>query len=300
MPYYTMMVDRVRRLTQAFDIVHFHIDMFHFPLFRGLENRTLTTLHGRQDLPDLFPFYQAFPKMPLVSISDSQRTPDRGCEFRRHGAARAAGRSARADFRAARAAISPSSVGSRPRKRPDRAIKLARVDGDSAEDRGQGRQGRREIFPRGHQAAARQRAAASSSSAKSTSAARRSSSATPVRLLFPIDWPEPFGLVMIEAMACGTPVLAFRNGSVPEVIDDGVTGRIVDTMEEALAALPEVIALDRRAVRAPLRGSGSAPPAWRATTSRSTRSSSVIAGRAVLAVAGAAWTRTADSTPSFR
>jgi glycosyltransferase involved in cell wall biosynthesis len=68
-------------------------------------------------------------------------------------------------------------------------------------------------------------------------------------LLFPIDWPEPFGLVMIEAMACGTPVLAFRKGSVAEIIDDGVTGRIVDTMEEAVAALPEVLALDRRLVR---------------------------------------------------
>ena len=68
-------------------------------------------------------------------------------------------------------------------------------------------------------------------------------------LLFPIDWPEPFGLVMIEAMACGTPVLAFRNGSVPEVIDDGITGRIVETMDGAVAALPEVLALDRRAVR---------------------------------------------------
>ncbi len=68
-------------------------------------------------------------------------------------------------------------------------------------------------------------------------------------LLFPIDWPEPFGLVMIEAMACGTPVLAFRHGSVAEIIDDGVTGRIVETMEEAVAALPEVLALDRRLVR---------------------------------------------------
>ena len=118
MPHYTMMVDRVRRLTQAFDILHFHIDMFHFPLFRGLENRTLTTLHGRQDLPDLFPFYQAFPKMPLVSISDSPARADRGREFRRHGAARTAGRSARAELRAARAATSPSSGGSRPRSVP--------------------------------------------------------------------------------------------------------------------------------------------------------------------------------------
>ena len=68
-------------------------------------------------------------------------------------------------------------------------------------------------------------------------------------LLFPIDWPEPFGLVMIEAMACGTPVLAFRCGSVPEVIDDGLTGRIVASMPEAIAALPDVLALDRRAIR---------------------------------------------------
>jgi glycosyltransferase involved in cell wall biosynthesis len=68
-------------------------------------------------------------------------------------------------------------------------------------------------------------------------------------LLFPIDWPEPFGLVMIEAMACGTPVLGFRRGSVPEIIDDRVTGRIVDTVDEAIRAVPEVIRLDRRVVR---------------------------------------------------
>ena len=68
-------------------------------------------------------------------------------------------------------------------------------------------------------------------------------------LLFPVDWPEPFGIVMIEAMACGTPVLAFRCGSVPEIVDNGVTGQIVDTEEEAIRQLPQVLSLDRRAVR---------------------------------------------------
>ncbi len=74
-PYYMMMADRVHRLSRSFDILHFHIDMFHFPLFRGMEHKTLTTLHGRQDLPDLWPFYRAFPDMPFVSISNAQRKP---------------------------------------------------------------------------------------------------------------------------------------------------------------------------------------------------------------------------------
>lgn len=247
-PYYTMMVDRVRRLTQAFDIVHFHIDMFHFPLFRGLEKRTLTTLHGRQDLPDLFPFYQAFPKMPLVSISDSQRLPISDSNFAGtvlHGLPadlHAPNFQPKGNYLAFLGRISPE-------KRPDRAIEIARSMGiplkiaakvDKADekyfrevikpmlDEGDGVEFVGEVDERG----------------------KTKFLGEALALLFPIDWPEPFGLVMIEAMACGTPVLAFRCGSVPEVIDDGVTGRIVDSMEEAIAALPQVIGLDRRIVRA--------------------------------------------------
>jgi glycosyltransferase involved in cell wall biosynthesis len=248
MPYYTMMVDRVARLSRAFDIVHFHIDMFQFPLFRGMENRTLTTLHGRQDLPDLYPFYRAFPKMPLVSISDSQRAPIPDANFAGtvlHGLP--------ADLH------QPSFDGGEgylaflgrisPEKRPDRAIQLARSVGiplkiaakvDKADvdyyrevikpliDEGDGVEFVGEVDERGKTKFLRNARA----------------------LLFPIDWPEPFGLVMIEAMACGTPILAFKHGSVPEVIDDGVTGRIVTNMDEAYAALPEVLRLDRRKVRA--------------------------------------------------
>ncbi|MDX7950663.1 glycosyltransferase family 4 protein [Lichenihabitans sp. Uapishka_5] len=249
MPYYTMMVDRVSRLSRAFDIVHFHIDMFQFPLFRGMEHKTMTTLHGRQDMPDLYPFYRAFPKMPLVSISDSQRLPVPDANFAGtvlHGL----------PANLHQANLNPADGGYlaflgriSPEKRPDRAIKLARsvgmplkiaakVDKVDTEyfdqiikpllNEGSDVEFVGEVDERGK--------------TKFLGNARA--------LLFPIDWPEPFGLVMIEAMACGTPVLAFNHGSVPEVIDDGITGRIVGSMEEAVAALPSVLALDRRAVRA--------------------------------------------------
>ena len=248
MPYYTMMADRVARLSRAFDVLHFHIDMFHFPVFRGMESRTLTTLHGRQDLPDLYPFYHAFPKMPLVSISDSQRTPIPDANFAGtvlHGLPadlHTPKFDADGGYLAFLGRISPE-------KRPDRAIKLARSVGiplkiaakvDKADekyyqtvikpliDEGTGVEFVGEVDER--------------SKTKFLQNARA--------LLFPIDWPEPFGLVMIEAMACGTPVLAFRHGSVPEVIDDGLTGRVVSSMDEAFAALPDVLTLDRRLIRA--------------------------------------------------
>ncbi len=245
-PHYTMMVDKVQRLHQAFDILHFHIDMFHFPLFRGQERRTVTTLHGRQDLPDLWPFYRAFADMPLVSISDAQRAPIADANFAGtvlHGMPvdlHRANYDPRGGYLAFLGRISPE-------KGPDRAIEIARALGiplkiaakvDKADEKyfreiiqplldGPGVEFVGEVDERGK--------------SKFLGEARA--------LLFPIDWPEPFGLVMIEAMACGTPVLAFRHGSVSEVIDDGVTGKIVETMPQAIAAMPELLALDRRAVR---------------------------------------------------
>ena len=246
LPHTTMMVDRAKRMLQSFDIFHFHIDMLHFPLFRGLENRTVTTLHGRQDLPDLWPFYRSFPRMPLVSISDSQRTPIPDANFAAtvlHGLPadlHTPTFEPRDGYLAFLGRISPE-------KRPDRAIKIAQALGlplkiaakvDKADEKyfreqikplldGHGVEFVGEVDERGK--------------TKFLGGARA--------LLFPIDWPEPFGLVMIEAMACGTPVLAFRQGSVPEVIEDGVTGRVVGSLPEAIAAMPEVLSLDRRAVR---------------------------------------------------
>jgi len=244
-PYYMIMLDRVRQQAHNFDILHFHVDFFHFPLFRSIARRTVTTLHGRQDLPDLLPFYKAFDDMPLVSISDAQRQPIpkanfvatiyHGLPLKMHSPTF----DPRGGYVAFLGRISPE-------KGPERAIHIARALGvplkiaakvdkvDEAYFRecvapllnGPGVEFIGEINER----------------------QKTEFLGEALALLFPIDWPEPFGLTMIESMACGTPVLAFRRGSVPEIIDDGVTGMIVDRMEQAAAALPQVLTLDRRAV----------------------------------------------------
>lgn len=246
-PYYLVMLDTLRRRAHEFDILHFHIDFFHYPLFRDIANRTLTTLHGRQDTHDLQPLHRAFPQMPVATISDSQ------AEFVRsrnvagtvlHGLPENLFRpnyESKGGYLAFLGRMAPD-------KRPDRAIEIARklriplkmaakvdaVDREYFEQKikplldGEGIEFVGEIGERKKQDFLGNAAA----------------------LLFPIDWPEPFGLVMIEAMACGTPVLAFQNGSVPEVIDDGVSGVIVNSVREAVQAFPELMAIDRRVVRA--------------------------------------------------
>jgi glycosyltransferase involved in cell wall biosynthesis len=244
-PHFMLMIDKVRERAEEFDVLHFHIDLFHFPLFRALAGRTLTTLHGRQDLADLKPFYFRFGEMPLVSISDDQRKPLPHANFVatiHHGIPPDLHRPSfeQGNYLAFLGRISPE-------KRPDRAIRIARaagiplkiaakvdkvdedyfrtdilplIDGPGVEFIGEINEREKTKFL-GEAAA----------------------------LLFPVDWPEPFGLVMIEAMACGTPVLAFRCGSIPEVIDDGITGKVVDSEEDAIMALPAILSYDRRAVR---------------------------------------------------
>ena len=245
-PYSMLMLDRVRDLADEFDILHFHIDYFHFPVFRGIARRTVTTIHGRQDFPDLRPLYAGFDDMPLVSISNAQRHPVSEANFVAtvyHGLPpdlHAPTYNAHGGYLAFLGRISPE-------KRPDRAIEIARAIGiplkiaakiDKVDEgyfrevvapllNGTGVEFIGEINERSKTKFLGEAAA----------------------LLFPIDWPEPFGLVMIEAMACGTPILAFRHGSAPEIIDQGVTGAIVDTMDEAVTMLPEVLKLDRRGVR---------------------------------------------------
>jgi glycosyltransferase involved in cell wall biosynthesis len=244
-PHFMLMIDNVWERAKEFDILHFHIDLFHFPLFRSLAARTLTTLHGRQDLGDLKLFYSRFGEMPLVSISENQRKPLPHANFVKtihHGIPADLHRPS---FEQGRYLAFLGRIS--PEKRPDRAIRIARaagiplkiaakvdkadedyfrndilplIDGPGVEFIGEINEGEKTKFL-GEAAA----------------------------LLFPVDWPEPFGLVMIEAMACGTPVLAFRCGSVPEVIDDGITGKMVDSEEEAVAALPAILTYDRSAVR---------------------------------------------------
>ncbi len=247
LPHTLMMAERAHRLARSFDVLHFHVDMFHFPLFRGMPNKTLTTLHGRQDLPDLWPFYRAFPEMPLVSISDAQRAPISDATFAGtvlHGLPADLHRPSydpRGGYLAFLGRISAE-------KRPDRAIRIARALGIPLKiaakvDKADKKYFETEIKPLLDEGGDVEFVGEVDERGKTKFLGEARA------LLFPIDWPEPFGLVMIEAMACGTPVLAFRHGSVPEVVEDGVTGRIVGSMEEAIAAAPQVLAMDRRKVR---------------------------------------------------
>jgi glycosyltransferase involved in cell wall biosynthesis len=245
-PYYMLMLDRVRAAADEFDFLHFHIDQFHFPLFRSQAERTVTTLHGRQDLPDLKPLYVGFSDMPLVSISNAQRRPIPNANFVatiHHGIPKHLYEPTfepRGGYLAFIGRISPE-------KRPDRAIKLARTLGIPLKiaakvDKVDEVYFREQIAPLVKQPGVEYIGEINES-------AKTEFLGEALALLFPIDWPEPFGLAMIESMACGTPVLAFRKGSVSEVIDEGVTGLTVDSMDEAIRKLPHVLALDRRAVR---------------------------------------------------
>jgi glycosyltransferase involved in cell wall biosynthesis len=245
-PYYMLMLDKVRTMASQFDVMHFHIDQFHFPLFHELASSTVTTLHGRQDLPDLKLLYDGFSAMPLVSISDAQRLPIPHANFAgtvHHGLPTdllSPTLYARGGYLAFLGRISPE-------KRVDRAIEIARAVGlplkiAAKVDRIDAEYFKTEIEP-----------LLSSPGIEyigEIDEHRKNQFLGDARaLLFPIDWPEPFGLVMIEAMACGTPVLAFRNGSVPEVIDRGVGGEVVESVGEAICKIGSVLALDRSRVR---------------------------------------------------
>jgi glycosyltransferase involved in cell wall biosynthesis len=247
LPYHIMMLDQVLRRADEFDVLHFHIDLLPFPSIRKIADRTVTTLHGRLDLPDLFPFYKAFPDIPLVSISDHQRLPMPPVNWVgrvHHG------------IPPRMLAFNPQPVQPylaflgriSPEKRPDRAIEIAvraglplkiaaKID---AVDRSYWNDTIAPLVARHPNV---------DYIGEITDAQKSAFLGNASALLFPIDWPEPFGLVMIEAMACGTPVVAFRSASVPEVIDDGLTGFIVTNTDQAVAAVKRLDTLDRTAIR---------------------------------------------------
>jgi glycosyltransferase involved in cell wall biosynthesis len=243
--YHTMHMDLVSQLSHSFDIIHFHTDYLHFPLARKIGAPHVTTLHGRQDLPELAPLYRQFADMPLVSISNSQRTPLPNANWIDtvyHGlpADLYSFCPAPGDYFAFVGRVSRE-------KRLDRAIEIAEKCGmplyiaakiDKADEAyfneyikplfrkpfvtyvGEvGEKEKRELLE--HAAA----------------------------LLFPIDWPEPFGLVMIEAFSCGTPVIAYQNGSIPEIMEDGVTGFVVSNQDEAVRAAMRIDEIDRKGCR---------------------------------------------------
>ena len=241
-----VMLEHVRRQAGQFDIIHCHIDILQYAVFQDLGHKFVSTLHGRLDRPDLWPLYETYRDMPLVSISNRQREPmpdnvnwvatvyhglpAAACPFDAKGG----------DYLAFLGRMSPE-------KRPDRAIEIAiragvrlrlaakvdevdrgyfdemikpMLDHPLIEFIGEIDEGQKSAFLRGARA-----------------------------LLFPIDWMEPFGLVMIEAMSAGTPVIAWRNGSVPEIIEEGRSGLIVDSMDMAVEAVGRATMLDRSVVR---------------------------------------------------
>lgn len=246
LPYYMLLLKELRARARDFDILHFHIDLFHFPLFSPRAARTLTTLHGRQDLPDLQALYLGFPEMPLVSISHAQRTPFPEGNFAGtvlHGIPRELlplSLHPRGGYLAFLGRVSDE-------KGVDRAIAIASAVGMPLKiaakvDKFDELYFQRVIKPL--------LCAGGVEFIGEIDERRKATFLGQARaLLFPIRWPEPFGIVMIEAMACGTPVLAFRAGSVPEVIDEGVSGLIVDSVPEAVRKMGTLLNLDRARVR---------------------------------------------------
>ena len=241
------MLGEVRRRSAQFDVLHFHLDMMHFPMFEPLAHRTVTTLHGRLDLKDLPALYENWQAFGLVSISDSQRMPLRGANWLAtvpHGLPPAQYRFTERPTRPYLAFLGRLS----PEKRPNIAIGLARraclpLKVAAKVDQSDSVYFERELRPL-LGGPLIEFVGEIDDVHKSDFLGNASA------LLFPIDWPEPFGLVMIEAMACGTPVIAWNCGAVPEVIEDGVTGFIVESEHEALRAIARVRQLDRRRVRA--------------------------------------------------
>ncbi len=246
-PHLMMLLDTVRTCAHEFDLVHFHVEFFHLPFFRQMADRTLTTLHSRQDFNDYALLYKTYNRMPLAAISKSQASAIpmanvAGVIY--HGLPAnllKVNLKPKGDYLAFLGRIAPD-------KRPDRAIEIARKTGIPLKiaakiDAVARAYYRDEIKPLLNGGGVEFIGEINEREKQDFLGNARA-------LLFPIDWPEPFGLVMIEAMACGTPVLAFRAGSVPEVIDEGVTGYTVDTVEQAIGVLPKVLDLDRKRVRA--------------------------------------------------
>jgi glycosyltransferase involved in cell wall biosynthesis len=245
LPHHYLMFEQVFKRAKDFDVIHFHVDYLHFPLSRRNDSPHLTTLHGRLDLPDLPPLYHEFGEMPVISISDAQRRPLPFANWLgtvHHGLPENlfTFREQPEDYLVFLGRISPE-------KRVDRAIEIARRAGRRLKiaakvDKVDRRYFNKMIKPLLDHPFVEYLGEIGQREKNELLGGAAG-------LLFPIDWPEPFGLVMIEALACGTPVLAFRCGSVPEVISDGVSGVIVEEIDAAVAALEKLAQLDRRQCR---------------------------------------------------
>jgi glycosyltransferase involved in cell wall biosynthesis len=241
--HHLLMLERVFQDVSRFDIIHFHCDYLHFPWSRRHPCQHLTTLHGRLDIPDLRPLYREFAGEPLVSISDGQRRPlpwadwlgtvHHGLPLDLHTF-----RDRPGQYLAFLGRISPE-------KRVDRAIRIAREAGVPLKIAAKVDVVDRAYFEETIQPLLEGGRPLVEFVGEIGGQEKDEFLGNASALLFPIDWPEPFGLVMIEALACGTPVIAYRKGSVPEVLEDGVTGFVVQTIAQAVQAVGRVASLSR-------------------------------------------------------
>jgi len=242
----TALLHSASRHAAEYDVIHAHIEWLHLPLLSGLGVPFLTTLHGRLDLPGIADVVRRFPNAPFVSISDNQRAPLGEANWQStiyHGLPAKMFRPAfeRGSYLAFLGRLTPE-------KGPEAAIRIAHAAGLPLKIAAK--------VPSSESAYFEQRLKPQIDGdrvqliGEVNDEAKQDFLAGAAALIFPIDWPEPFGLVMIEAMACGTPVIAFRRGSVPEVVDHEVTGFVVDGEEEAVAAVARLGELDRVLVRA--------------------------------------------------
>jgi glycosyltransferase involved in cell wall biosynthesis len=245
MAHHIVQAENLWRRAEEFDIIHNHIDYLLFPALRRITTPSVTTLHGRLDLPDLVPLYRQFHDVPLISISDSQRRPLANVNWKAtiyHGLPLELyrGHERPGDYLAFLGRISPE-------KGVDSAIEIAHQAGMPLKIAAKVDKIDRDYFNETIRPLLNRPNLEFLGEIKDSEKNEFIGSA--LAMLFPVDWPEPFGLAIVEAMACGTPAIAFRRGSVPEIITEGITGFITDSIEQAAAAVPETARLDRARIR---------------------------------------------------
>jgi len=236
-----IMLDQLFEEAASFDIIHFHIGYLHFPLARRYRAPQITTLHGRLDITDLIPLYKRYREMPLVSISNDQRRPLpwanwRGTVYHGMPLDLYSYQDSEGDYLAFLGRISPE-------KRLDRAIEIATRAGMKLKVAAKIDAADKEYFQAVVEPLLGNPLVECVGEINDRD--KQEFLGNACALLFPIDWPEPFGLVLIESMACGTPVVAFGHGSVPELIEEGVTGFVVNNVDEAVKAVSRIQDLDR-------------------------------------------------------
>lgn len=245
LPWQILQLAAVARDAADFDIIHFHTDFLHFPLLRHLRTPQINTLHGRLDLAGMGPVFTEFADAPVISISDHQRGPlpmARWMDTVYNGLPERL-----YDFRAGAGDYLAFLGRMSPEKGPEAAIAIASRAGIPLRMAAKVDETDRRYFEQ--RIRPRIRAPLIEFLGEIDEAGKNELLGGALALLFPVEWPEPFGLAMVEAMACGTPVIAYPRGSVPEIVRDGVTGFIVDGPDEAARALARIDEIDRAACR---------------------------------------------------